>query len=300
MEYQASIADPDQWLWSATLWRFDFGAYGAAHIYVWEDGMEGALEIAAQYARDRGWDGLFSEPDLDDARKELSSEGAQPSDDEIWDEATQGLTYTGSGYLVSHEWWGTEISAEQWEYQQVRVASQILPAYPDAVLDVAIDTEWDPESEMWLSGPWTVGLVPSIVARLRPFCDYLLPVTMFPHFLVPSPSPPFHKPIKRWIVALACEQGQLEARRELLSVVNELNLLSEAEVSREVIPTTGDNWVQFAEEVQPHEGEADPQQYALRRSVILRIFLSRYSDPIEIEFAFFERYYDPDFQEFED
>ncbi len=288
MEYRASIANPDQWLWSSTLWRFDIGACGPTHIYVWEDSLEEALEIAAAYIRDRGWNGLFTEPELDDAREEL---GAQASDEAVFDAATQEMTYTESGYLLSYEWWGREISGSGREYQQVRVASQILTLpLVDEVLDVAIDPEWDTESEVWLRGRWAEEVVPSIVARLRPFCDFLLPVTMFPHFLVPSQ----HN--KRWIVPMACEQYQAEAVRELLRVVSELNLLADVEVSWHT-PTT-ENWVEFAQDIHLHEGVPDSQQYVLRQSVILRVLDGKYSTPIEVEFAFLERHYEPDFQEF--
>lgn len=100
----------DHWPGDKPTFLFSFGAYGDTHVLVFDQGIEAGLESAAEVLRERE-PGLFEEPDYVDAAKDLGlewpaelSELTDEQREAIHDHATQDLTYTESGYLVSWEW----------------------------------------------------------------------------------------------------------------------------------------------------------------------------------------------------
>jgi len=91
--------------WRATkrVHVFHFGAYADAHVLAFgtiDDALEDAAAVLLEVAP-----GMFTEPDYDDAIKELSEElGRHPEDSEVHERAETDLTYTESGYIASCEW----------------------------------------------------------------------------------------------------------------------------------------------------------------------------------------------------
>jgi len=90
------IEHGDLWRAHKGVWVLHFGAYGWTKVLT-TGCLEGALEDAAGCLPP----GMFTEPDYVDARAEL---GPDASDDDVYEHATQDLTYTDSGYLRSWEW----------------------------------------------------------------------------------------------------------------------------------------------------------------------------------------------------
>jgi len=92
-------------------WLFSFGAYGDCHIVAFGS-LEEALEDAAALLAP----GYFYEPDFAQARHELREEGMLDDSDEdldrVFEHATTDLTYTESGWLISHEWTVREVIVE--------------------------------------------------------------------------------------------------------------------------------------------------------------------------------------------
>lgn len=103
---------------SYVLW---FGSHAATNILVYADSLEDALEDAAQEIQERGWLGLFTEPDYEDALEDLIRDGEIPAGTTMEDIKTCGLiddqysekvlraaetdlTYTESGWIASWEW----------------------------------------------------------------------------------------------------------------------------------------------------------------------------------------------------
>lgn len=98
-----------------------FGACAPTNILCYADGLEAALEDAAQAIEEHGWRGLFSPPDYEDALSDLQRDGKVPSgltwaqvSSGPWEDgsymalvgerAEQDHTYTESGYILSWEW----------------------------------------------------------------------------------------------------------------------------------------------------------------------------------------------------
>lgn len=96
-----------------------FGACGPTNILVYANGLEAALEDAAQEIHDRGWLGHFNEPDYKEAFEDLQRDGKIPKglifeedasnengqyQELIREEAETDLTYTESGYIADWEW----------------------------------------------------------------------------------------------------------------------------------------------------------------------------------------------------
>lgn len=114
------------------LWLFTFGAYGDTRLAVWDgfrSGLDGALEMAAEYLADHAPGHLASDKDMDDLYKEAAEElgvawplpeRGGPGDPEfdqnyrnlekVRDQAEADMTYTESGWLTSHEWTVDEIT----------------------------------------------------------------------------------------------------------------------------------------------------------------------------------------------
>ena len=97
-----------------------FGAYAETRVLVYAHSLEEALEAAAQEIRERGWIGLFTEPDYADALEDLQRDGKIPQDvtweeistcdvidevsDKVLSRAQADLTYTEAGWIASWEW----------------------------------------------------------------------------------------------------------------------------------------------------------------------------------------------------
>ena len=94
-----------------------FGACAPTQVLVYADNLEDALEDAAQEIDDRGWKGLFTEPDYEDAFRDLQRDGKIPAgitmedirtcdkySELVLQAAEEDLTYTESGYIASWEW----------------------------------------------------------------------------------------------------------------------------------------------------------------------------------------------------
>lgn len=301
MEFRASIANPDQY-WEGLaprygdpvpLWRFDFGAYGSIHIYVWGQDLHEALETAAAYGEEVGY-GIFEEPEWDEAREELIDRGnTNPTEEEIHTAATVDMTYTESGY-IGHDWAYAEILPDSSEYQQVALASQLSEVKGEQNRIVV-----DPQKEVWddwSPGTYNYGMLPFITTWLRRFCDYLLPVQLYPQFEIGEDY------ITQWVVIVACEQNQEYAIAELGKLNERLNDFSSIASTLEVAPVEEAEWVRVGES-EPHyshEQDLEPQEYVPRYRVTFTITVSPYRRPFQIQFIFVARRYEPEFFEFED
>ncbi len=106
----------------ASLFLMRAGAYGDNRVYVWARSFEAALELAAEYWTEHA-PGVFSEPDYADSARELGLDwaaistgpGAEGEDAlearlRVCEHAETDHTYTESGWLLSYEWWGDEIT----------------------------------------------------------------------------------------------------------------------------------------------------------------------------------------------
>ena len=118
----AGWVHPDRWGIGRLMHRYVlwFGAYSSVRVLVYAPTLEEALEDAAQELRDRGWGGLFTEPDYEDALEDLQQKGKIPLDvtwgdisacgvidavsGKVLDAAQADLTYTESGWIPSWEW----------------------------------------------------------------------------------------------------------------------------------------------------------------------------------------------------
>jgi hypothetical protein len=103
-----------RWPYRDQAWRFDVGAYGDHSVVVWARGVEDALEKASEFVAEY-WPGLMTEPDYEDAAKELGLDVNTDDDEEqeqIREHAEADLTYTESGYLASWEWYIRELERE--------------------------------------------------------------------------------------------------------------------------------------------------------------------------------------------
>lgn len=114
------IANPSEkgfWEHTFVLW---FDSHAATNVLVYANSLDDALEEAAQVLREKGWTGLFTEPDYKDAFEDLQRDGEIPEGITFEDIATCGmidevsekvlcaaeadLTYTESGHIASWEW----------------------------------------------------------------------------------------------------------------------------------------------------------------------------------------------------
>lgn len=97
------------------LFSLGFGAYGSTNVAVFANSLEDAVEESAAWLRDYA-PGIFTDvtqDDIHDAQVELAEErgvNIQDMEDDddlmcrVYDNATQDLTYTESGYIASWEW----------------------------------------------------------------------------------------------------------------------------------------------------------------------------------------------------
>lgn len=87
-------------------WIFSFGAYDATHVLAY-GALDDALESAAAWLAEHA-PGHLTEPDYGNARNEILGESGigddMLSEEAIAEHAEADLTYTESGWLLSHEW----------------------------------------------------------------------------------------------------------------------------------------------------------------------------------------------------
>lgn len=133
------VANPSDLDWNDTLWRFGFGVYGNATIFVWAKGVEDALEIAAESLKETFPGLLCADDEIAELYKtalaELVASGHDPEDEDTMcqaqENATVDLTYTESGYIASYEWTVDEVFETYPEYAAVRQECETLNAESD-------------------------------------------------------------------------------------------------------------------------------------------------------------------------
>jgi hypothetical protein len=86
------------------LYGLHFGAYGWTKLLVWSRHLENALEPAAEWLEKYAPGLLTSEQEIGRLMEEVREEHPGISDEEAYEEATTGLTYTEAGWITSHEW----------------------------------------------------------------------------------------------------------------------------------------------------------------------------------------------------
>lgn len=91
------VANPSEKSWTRHNYLLWFGACGATYVLVYANGLEDALETAAEYCVEQEWYGLVTPHDQ--------------ADDDDWAEwervcngESDGVTYTEAGFIVSWEW----------------------------------------------------------------------------------------------------------------------------------------------------------------------------------------------------
>lgn len=113
--YLVNPSDKNQ-TFSTSLYDIWFApSVSARHFLVWADSFEDALEMAAEAALDMGFKGFFVDDKqmaeyYAEAREEL---GPDADEDEVAQQAETDLTYTESGWIISHEWGGQDVTDTQ-------------------------------------------------------------------------------------------------------------------------------------------------------------------------------------------
>lgn len=121
------------------LYRMQFGASGTAFVLVWAHSFDDALEEAAGFCRDKGWNGLFCDDEYlaecyrdaceDEGidPKEFPSHGVfeDPRHERALQAAEEDLTYTESGWIPSGEWYGDEIHDGPLYERAIKVAADL-------------------------------------------------------------------------------------------------------------------------------------------------------------------------------
>lgn len=98
----------------ASLYQFQFGAYGDTLVYAWGRGVEDALEAAAEWLQEESPDS-FTDPEYDEAATELGAPDDWNTEGSQWAEqvrvaAEADLTYTEAGFIHSAEWYVSEVT----------------------------------------------------------------------------------------------------------------------------------------------------------------------------------------------
>jgi hypothetical protein len=116
-DYTVHIANPSEWVWARNLFEIQFGAYGATHIAVWADNLSDAVDIAAEYAADRGWTGLVQPHDevYAEVQEWVDAGDIGDSEEEMHEAIDENWHYTEAGYITAHEWHGHEASGGDYE-----------------------------------------------------------------------------------------------------------------------------------------------------------------------------------------
>lgn len=98
----------------ASLYQFQFGAYGDTSVYAWGRSVEDALEAAAEWLREESPDS-FTDPEYEEAAAELGAPEDWNTEGSPWAEkvraaAEADLTYTEAGFIHSAEWYVSDIT----------------------------------------------------------------------------------------------------------------------------------------------------------------------------------------------
>ncbi len=132
------------------LYYFTFGAVGATHLLVWSaynEGLEGALEEAAEWLAEEAPGHITSDEEIRELIEEAEAEGLD--EEAAYEQATADLTYTESGYLTSYEWSVTEFQIQRGgKGADPLVWAAFEAALEDGELD---EDEWE-EAETLLEG----------------------------------------------------------------------------------------------------------------------------------------------------
>lgn len=95
-----------------SVFAFAFGAYGWTRLIVWQasDHVEDALETAGEWLAEHAPGILMSEEEVGKLVDEAKEENPELGDEDAFQEATQDLTYTESGWIPSWEWTVSEFT----------------------------------------------------------------------------------------------------------------------------------------------------------------------------------------------
>lgn len=95
------------------LFRFSLGAYGWTRVLVFAQSLESGLEMVGEWCAKHA-PGHLTQPDYAEAAEDIGSTWRPGADtdppQEVIDAAEADLTYTESGWIVSHEWHVDEIT----------------------------------------------------------------------------------------------------------------------------------------------------------------------------------------------
>jgi hypothetical protein len=96
-----------------SIFAFAFGAYGWTRLIVWEasDHIEDALEKAGEWLAEHAPGILTSEEEIGKLIDEVKEEKPELDDEDAFQEATQDMTYTESGWIPSWEWTVSEFNS---------------------------------------------------------------------------------------------------------------------------------------------------------------------------------------------
>jgi hypothetical protein len=116
---QLVLVNPSDKSWTRHRYVLSFGAVGTTHLLVWGNGLDDALEEAAEYLADNA-PGHIMRHDSDELGELLNEAMGElyPQYDSFealtselqWaceEKATADLTHTEAGYLTSYEWFVT-------------------------------------------------------------------------------------------------------------------------------------------------------------------------------------------------
>lgn len=109
------VANPfDRDVWK-NVYVFQFGAFATTKVIVFANSVDDGIEVAAEWLDENGLAGFFVQPDYKDAAEELGFAVDTEDCDEIaqiHERAEIDLTYTEAGYLLSYEWYLTELHGD--------------------------------------------------------------------------------------------------------------------------------------------------------------------------------------------
>lgn len=92
-----NVANPGDKQWTRNRYLFSFGAIGSTFILAYGNGLEDALETAAELLVEREWWGHITPHERVKSSDDLGCDCEDPFE-------CESHTYTGSGWLTSCEW----------------------------------------------------------------------------------------------------------------------------------------------------------------------------------------------------
>lgn len=100
-----------EWLedYRMPVFRFSLGAYGWTRVFVFARHLEDALEIVGAWCAEHA-PGHLTQPDYKEASEDLFAAGEPIDEENVRAHAEADLTYTESGWFISHEWSVDEIN----------------------------------------------------------------------------------------------------------------------------------------------------------------------------------------------